>query len=453
MTKKNRHTGLALLTGLGLLMLAIALAPAGTAETTTESDPTAHAEHEGHSSHTDHAGHAHGAGSDLDRAVDELFAADCEHGVRAHACADCRYEVGVVAMPEDLCRQGLMATGSAEYRHLAAELELTGEIEFDTHRIAHLGPRATGIVRQVRVDLGQRVAVGDVLIELDSAALAAAEAAFLEARAAQRQAERAYERQAELHEAKISSEREYLEAERARDEADVRLAARRQELLRLGLSAAEVTALAEGGEARARGELRVRAPFDGEVITLHAALGERIEPGRELVTVADPAQLWIWVDVYESQLAGLLARANSGPIAAAVSVRSFPDKEFAGVLDFVGRVMDQTTRTVKARITVENRGGLLRPGMFATARIAAAGQPAALVVPRDAVLADEGREFVFVHHAGDYYVRRPVVTGHEHDGYVEVLTGLTPEQTIVTGGAFLLKSDVLRSKMGAGCAH
>ena len=66
---------------------------------------------------------------------------------------------------------------------------------------------------------------------------------------------------------------------------------------------------------------------------------------------------------------------------------------------------------------------------------------------------DEGRRFVFVHHIDDYYLRRPVLSGRSAGGSVEILEGLEPGQQVVAGGAFLLKSDVLRSKMGEGCAH
>ncbi len=73
--------------------------------------------------------------------------------------------------------------------------------------------------------------------------------------------------------------------------------------------------------------------------------------------------------------------------------------------------------------------------------------------PAKSVVSDEDREFVFVRHEGDFFVRRPVTKGQQVDGYVEILDGVEEGQTVVVAGTFLLKSDVLRSKMGAGCAH
>ena len=75
-----------------------------------------------------------------------------------------------------------------------------------------------------------------------------------------------------------------------------------------------------------------------------------------------------------------------------------------------------------------------------------------LAVPSEAVLEDEGRSFVFVRLEGPYFVRRPVAVEHSEGGFVEVTGSLAAGDEVVARGAFLLKSDVLRSKMGAGCA-
>jgi cobalt-zinc-cadmium efflux system membrane fusion protein len=90
--------------------------------------------------------------------------------------------------------------------------------------------------------------------------------------------------------------------------------------------------------------------------------------------------------------------------------------------------------------------------MFANAEILIPREGTCSVVPREAVLADEGKNFVFQHWKDDLWVRRDVSVGREFGPYVEVLGGVSRETPIVTAGAFMLKSDVLRGKMGAGCA-
>jgi cobalt-zinc-cadmium efflux system membrane fusion protein len=114
--------------------------------------------------------------------------------------------------------------------------------------------------------------------------------------------------------------------------------------------------------------------------------------------------------------------------------------------------MDEKTRTVKVRIGVRNPDAKLRAGMFAAVQLYLPGEEEALAVPREAVLSDEGRSFVFVRHHDEYFIRRPVETGRASVDWVEVRKGLAGGETLAAAGSFLLKSDVLRSKMGAGCA-
>jgi membrane fusion protein, heavy metal efflux system len=160
----------------------------------------------------------------------------------------------------------------------------------------------------------------------------------------------------------------------------------------------------------------------------------------------------VWADLHEDQLGRVLDAERGGKLRAEIAVKAFPGAPFPGSVDFVGPTMDERTRTVKVRVAAANPEAKLRAGMFASVRIFLPGQEEALAVPRAAVLSDEGRSFVFVHHHGDYWVRRPVEPGRSWLDWIEVKAGLAGAETLAADGAFLLKSDVLRSKMGAGCA-
>jgi cobalt-zinc-cadmium efflux system membrane fusion protein len=94
----------------------------------------------------------------------------------------------------------------------------------------------------------------------------------------------------------------------------------------------------------------------------------------------------------------------------------------------------------------------LKPGMFVNVRLLLPGTQPSIIIPKVAVLSDEGRQFVFVHKQDDYWIRRPVTTGAGFNDQISILSGLSAGQKIIADGSFLLKSDVLREKMGAGCA-
>ncbi|HEX7487565.1 MAG TPA: efflux RND transporter periplasmic adaptor subunit [Anaeromyxobacteraceae bacterium] len=389
--------------------------------------------------------------SDLDQPVESLLAQSCEHHMKTFECDECRYQVGVVRVPRALIDGGLVKTAVAARRKLDVPLPLTGEIKFDERRVIHLAPSTEAMVRAVRVSLGQRVRAGEPLLELESVALGEAQSQYLEARGALELTRRAAGRVDGLREEKIASETEWLQARREHEAAEIRARAAREKLVRLGLSPAEVEALPQRGGGAGRGALVLRAPAAGVVLEMHAVAGELVRPDQSILTVGDLSGLWLWADLYEDQL-GQVVTADRAALRAGVTVKAFPGEVFPGTVDFVGPTMDEKTRTVKLRIAVKNPGGKLRAGMFAGVQLYLPGDVEALALPRAAVLSDEGRSFVFVHHHGDYFVRRPVETGRSSLDWVELTKGLSGGETVAAAGAFLLKSDVLRSKMGAGCA-
>jgi cobalt-zinc-cadmium efflux system membrane fusion protein len=400
------------------------------------------------------AGHGHEVAktSDLDRPTDELFAATCEHSRKTHECDECRYQVGVVRVPEKLLEEGLVRTATAERRPLETPVPLTGEVRFAERKVTHLSPRAEGVIRKVLVALGEKVTVGQPLLEMESAGLGEAESSYLESEATLRLARKALDRQAALREEGISSEKEFLAARQDAESAGIRAQAASDKLRRLGLPQAEIDGLGKAGPAAAQGRLVLRAPTASTVLDMHAVPGEAARPDQNVFTIGDLSQMWVLADVYEGQVKQVLAHEHHGDMRANVTAKAFPGEVFPATVDFVAPSMDEKTRTLKVRIGVPNPKGKLRAGMFVNVELFLPSGPDALVVPRAALLSDEGRSFVFVRHHGDYWIRRPVETGRMSGDQVEIAKGLAGGETVATEGCFLLKSDVLRSKMGAGCA-
>jgi len=339
-----------------------------------------------------------------------------------------------------------------ERRALETPVPLTGEVRFAERKVTHLSPRAEGVIRKVLVALGEKVSMGQPLLEMESAALGEAESSYLESEATQRLARRALDRQAALREEGISSEKDFLAARQESESAGIRAQAAADKLRRLGLGPAEVEGLRKTGPAAARGRLVIRAPAAGTILDMHAVPGEAARPDQNIFTIGDLSHLWVWADVYEGQVRQVLAHEHHGDMRATVTAKAFPGDLFPATVDFVAPSMDEKTRTLKVRVGVPNPKGKLRAGMFVNVELYLPSGADGLVIPRAALLSDDGRSFVFVRHQGEYWVRRPVETGRTSGGQVEVTKGLAGGETVVTDGCFLLKSDVLRSKMGAGCA-
>jgi membrane fusion protein, heavy metal efflux system len=390
--------------------------------------------------------------SDLDRPVAELLAERCEHGQRTHECDECRYQVGVVRLPEKLLADGLVKAATVQRRHLEKPVSLTGEVRFADRRVTHVSPRAEGIIHRVFVGLGQKVERGQPLMEMESLSLGEAESHYRETQATLRMVRKAYERQATLREEQITSEKEYLAARQEMEAASIRSTAAAERLRRLGLEPSEVEALGDGGASASPGRLVLRAPAAGSILDMHAVPGEAVRPDQSVFTLGDLEQLWVLADVYEGQMREVLAHEFHGDMHATVTARAFPGEVFPATVDFVAPSMDERTRTLKVRVGVPNPKGKLRAGMFVNVELHLPSGPEALAVPAAAVLSDEGRSFVFVRDHGEFWIRRPVEVGPPSGEWVEVKKGLAGGETVATEGCFLLKSDVLRSKMGAGCA-
>ncbi len=243
-----------------------------------------------------------------------------------------------------------------------------------------------------------------------------------------------------------------LKAENAARLAEAKLAAAEQRLHLFGLDDTAITAIPGRRQDCTFAELEVRAPRAGTITAQDIAEGRLVDATRSLFTVADLSNLWVWCDLYERDLAGLhdcLARGQAPRVA--VKVQAF-DEAFPGVIDLVGSTVDETTRTIKVRVQLPNPAGRLKPGMFASIEVDLPAGGMVFLVPRSAVLSDEGQSFAFQHWKDDLWLRRNVQVGKAQADKVEVLAGLDPDATVVSNGAFLLKSDVLKAKMGAGCA-
>ena len=114
--------------------------------------------------------------------------------------------------------------------------------------------------------------------------------------------------------------------------------------------------------------------------------------------------------------------------------------------------MDEGDRTVKVRATLKNPDALLRPGMFCAANVVFETPEKVIAVPKGALLSDEGKHFIFRMVREGFALHTDVEIGRVFADYIEITSGLPEGEKIITEGAFVCKSDVLRAKMGAGCA-
>lgn len=178
----------------------------------------------------------------------------------------------------------------------------------------------------------------------------------------------------------------------------------------------------------------------GVLIGMYAEPGTHVDPAVPLASLADTSRLRCGLDVYEKDI-GRVRRGQK----VAVTVATYPDQVFEGTVSYISLRVDENTRTVKVRADVANPEGKLKFGMFVTGRIHVAEREA-LVVPETAVQDLQGRPIVFVPRDALAFVPRDVTLGEHARGWVEVISGLRPGESIVSRGSLILKSRLLNDR-------
>jgi len=255
-----------------------------------------------------------------------------------------------------------------------------------------------------------------------------------------------------LEEIQLNVKLDRLKAENASKLADAKLNAAEQRLHLFGMDDEAIKAVPQMKDNGRFAQLEVKAPRSGVITTQNVTEGKFVESSQSLYTIADTSNVWVWCDLYERDLGPLHERLAKGEKPqATVKVTAFADI-LPGEVDLLDSAVNETTRTVKARVQVKNEQGKLRPGMFAAVDIPLTEGKKVALVPRQAVLSDEGQTFAFVHWKDDLWLRRDVKVGRHQGEVAEIVSGLSVGEKVVSSGGFLFKSDVLRAKMGAGCA-
>lgn len=364
-------------------------------------------------------------------------------------------------------RAGLVVV-QTDQRPITRTLSCNAELTFNGDRFAHISPRASGVVHRVEKSLGDTVDAGETLAILDSADLGAAKAEYLQAIAAERLWRTHLERQTTLAESGVTSRRDLLEAETRCAEACISLARAQQRLRNLGVNPESTAPNDPSPHTHSTGSeplnveqvslsadgsfLNITAPFAGVVVDRHAVLGEVVDSEHVMFSIAgcDPVtnspMLWMMLDIFESDAAAVKIGQR-----VMMHLPSRPGEPVAGVIAWISPQVDPVTRTLKARADLVNPAADLRANTFGRAMITIHDREELVVVPRGAVQWEGCCNIVFVKQSETQYQPRKVKLGFETDGWCVISEGVQPGDLVVTDGSFLLKTEILKGSIGAGC--
>ncbi len=343
-----------------------------------------------------------------------------------------------VELSEEDLKKAQIVTAAVVASATSATFRLPGVVKPSEYRQVHVTPLVGGVVKDVRVLLGDHVRRGQPLAVIFSSELAAAQTQYLSHLALLEADHKKLERTRALVRlgAASTQEEEEVAATHAAHEADVRASLERLKLLGAGDS--QIAALKRAGQIDP--DFAVPAPISGVVLARQANLGLVVNTAQPLFTVADLSAVWVIASVSEKDFAAVRVGSPAG-----VTAPAYPGRAWKGRVAYIEPQVDPATRTARARIEVHNPGELLRIDMFVDVEFTSTG-PTGPVVPESAVQALGERQIVFVpvaDSAGSFTLRR-VRLGPLARGVYPVLEGLQPGEVVVTAGSFILKAEAVR---------
>ncbi len=329
-------------------------------------------------------------------------------------------------------------------RKVVESLPANAEFAFVQSTYARLAARVGGTLREVSKDLGENVEAGDVLAVVEAPELGAAKAEILEAQEIVDLWTRNHERERGLLERGLSTQREVISAETSLAESRVALTSAKQRLRNLGVAPEDIEKVVPAKDTSSL--VLVRAPLAGVVVEREAVVGEVVDTAKTLFAVADTSRIWAMLDVLEADV----SRVRVGQ-PAVVQVGGPHGERVAGKISWLSPRVEPGTRTVKARVELPNPDGALRAGMFGTAEIRVHEGTPLPAVPKAAVQWEGCCNVVFLRQTDQVYLPRKVRLGADLGDFYAVESGVSEGDVVVTDGSFLLRTEIRKDSIGAGC--
>jgi cobalt-zinc-cadmium efflux system membrane fusion protein len=325
-----------------------------------------------------------------------------------------------------------VAFGPVEEHAVGKTIVSSARIAFDESRVAHVWSPVTGRVTRIIASLGDHVKPGQPLAVISSPDLGNAMSDWEKAKPAVLQTEKELKRQQELYAAHAGPLRDLEMAQAAHDQAvaEEQRAEAKAKLL-----------MERAGHANSISQsFNLTAPIEGEIVARQINPGTEVQgqysggANVELFTIGRVDSVWAYADVYEQDIQRVKLGA---PVE--FEIVAFPGKTFQGAVDWISSTLDPVTRTAKVRCVLKNADRLLKPEMYATARIETDGHKAIAISRNSLLHLGETTMVVAVDNTSNKYERRPVVVDEEESGdWLPVLHGLKAGDTVVTKGALLV---------------
>jgi cobalt-zinc-cadmium efflux system membrane fusion protein len=337
-----------------------------------------------------------------------------------------------------------LKVGPVDTRDFEVLKTAVGTIGFNENMLVQVFSQYPGKILKALYNVGDDVKKGDVLFTIDSPDLLQAESTLLASAGVLELQKRILARATGLLRAGGSAQKDIDQATSDHQTAEGNFKAAMNSVRIFGKSDAEIEQIFR--DRKVDSTLVVSSPIDGRVVTRNAAPGFLTQPGTAPApfSVADISTMWMIANVIETD-----APAYKVGQPVEVRVPAYPDKVFKGHVTTVGSIIDPNTHRQLVRSEIEDPEHLLRSGMYASFIIRVGGPLRSLAVPADGVVREgDGTMTVWVTKDDRHFIKRTVSSGLRQNGWVQILDGLQPGETVVTEGAVFLSNRLLLGDAG-----
>lgn len=309
-------------------------------------------------------------------------------------------------------------------------LRLTGAVAYNAFKTTPVISQVGGPVTRILIVPGQQVNEGQPMLEVTSPDYSQLLDAYLKAADSFRLADKNYARAKDLYDHHAIAERDLQQAESDRTQAQADLNAADQGMRILGIKNPEDLA-----NAPSSAQIPLLAPIGGEVVERLVSPGQVIQAGQtQAFTISDMSTVWVLANVYQADL----AYVHDGDDVV-VTTDAYPDV-FHGKISYISPALDPNTRTLQARVVVDNKGEKLKRDMYCTVAVTAGTINNAIAVPDAAVLRDdENQPFVYITSGNNQFGRRAVDIGENQNGQTQIVKGLAAGDRVVANGSLFLQ--------------
>jgi len=308
-------------------------------------------------------------------------------------------------------------TALIEPRLITQSIRTTGYVDYDQRLVSQVNARVSGWIEKLYVAYaGQAVRRGETLLNLYSPELVLTQEDYLRANQL------------------AAAEGEGQAGNQTRSDGLDLMSSAATRLRLWGIASSELRKLAKRGTPSET--LPIESTSDGVVTESKVVEGSYVRVGDELYMIADLSRVWVYADIYESEL----PKVRTGQHAE-VSADARPGLRFDGIVTYIYPSVNEQSRTVRVRLEFTNPGLALRPGMYVNVTLLDRASMRTLAVPAEAVLDSGVRKIVIIALGGGRFAPREIKLGTQSEDYFQVIDGLRLGERVVTSAQFLIDSE------------